>query len=135
MLHIGGTRENGSHKGFGLALMNEIICNELTGLGPGPLLGRPGGHFFQAYDIGAFTDPEKFKQDMDDLLTFIAEVPPAKGSVRVVYAGLLEDEEFQQRSKQGIPYHTEVIEWFESYCGEVGISCEFELIEPSPSDS
>ena len=135
MLHIGGTRENGSHKGFGLALMNEIICNELTGLGPGPLLGRPGGHFFQAYDIGAFTDPEKFKQDMDDLLTYIAEVPPAKGSDRVVYAGVLEDEEFRKRSKQGIPYHTEVIEWFESYCGEVGISCEFELIEPSPSHS
>ncbi len=131
MLHIGGTRENGSHKGFGLALMNEIICNELAGLGPGPIQRRAGGHFFQAYDIAAFTDPEKFKQDMDDLLTYIAEVPPAEGSDRVVYAGLLEGEEHEKRSAHGIPYHTEVIRWFESYCGEVGIPCDLELVGTS----
>ena len=29
MLPIGGTRENGSHKGFGLGLMNEIIVQRV----------------------------------------------------------------------------------------------------------
>ena len=123
LLHIGGTRENGSHKGFGLALMNEIICNELSGYGPGPVHGTPGGHFFQAYDIEAFTDREKFLDDMDDLLKFIVDVPPASGFDRVIYAGLVENEDEKKRMKDGIPYHREVIEWFESYCAEVGIEC------------
>ncbi|MBG81677.1 MAG: Ldh family oxidoreductase [SAR202 cluster bacterium] len=123
LLHIGGTRENGSHKGFGLALMNEIICNELSGYGPGPVHSTPGGHFFQAYDIEAFTDREKFLDDMDDLLKFISEIPPARGFERVIYAGLMEYEDEKKRMKDGIPYHREVIEWFESYCYEVGIEC------------
>ena len=124
LLHIGGTRENGSHKGFGLALMNEIICNELSGYGPGPIRRTPGGHFFQAYDIEAFTAREKFLDDMDELLKYIADVPPARGFERVVYAGLLEDEEEKKRLEDGIPYHREVVEWFESYCAEAGIECD-----------
>jgi LDH2 family malate/lactate/ureidoglycolate dehydrogenase len=124
LLHIGGTRENGSHKGYGLALMNEIICNELSGYGPGPVVGGSGGHFFQAYDIEAFTDTEKFKDDMDALLQYIVDVPPAKGFERVLYAGLKEDEDEKERMKTGIPYHKEVIEWFESYCVEAGIECD-----------
>lgn len=123
LLHVGGTRENGSHKGYGLALMNEIICNELSGYGPGPVHRTPGGHFFQAYDIEAFTDREKFLDDMDDLLKFIKAVPPAKGFDRVYYAGLMEDEDEKKRLKEGIPYHYEVIDWFESYCAEAGIEC------------
>ena len=124
LLHIGGTRENGSHKGYGLALMNEIICNELSGYGPGPIVGGSGGHFFQAYDIEAFTDAEKFKDDMDALLQYIVDVPPAKGFERVLYAGLKEDEDEKERLKTGIPFHNEVIEWFESYCAETGIECD-----------
>ena len=124
LLHIGGTRENGSHKGYGLALMNEIICNELSGYGPGPVVGGSGGHFFQAYDIEAFTDTEKFKDDMDALLQYIVDVPPAKGFERVLYAGLKEDEDEKERMKTGIPYHKEVIQWFESYCAEADIDCD-----------
>jgi LDH2 family malate/lactate/ureidoglycolate dehydrogenase len=124
MLPFGGTRENGSHKGYGLALMNEIICNELSGFGPGPVHGIPGGHFFQAYDIEAFTDTEKFMDDMDSLLQYIVDVPPAKGHERVLYAGLKEDEEEKERLERGIPYHFEVIDWYESYCAEAGIDCD-----------
>lgn len=125
LLHIGGTRENGSHKGFGFALMNEIICNGFAGMGPGPITGtRHGGHFFMAYQIEAFTDLEKFKTDMDELLQHISAVPPSKGFDRVVYAGLLEAEEEEKRLREGIPYHREVIEWFESYCSEAQIECD-----------
>lgn len=125
LLHIGGTRENGSHKGFGFALMNEIICNGFTGMGPGPVTGtRHGGHFFMAYQIEAFTDLAKFKSDMDLLLKHAIAIPPSKGFERVVYAGLLEAEEEEKRRLNGIPYHHEVIEWFESHCAEVGIECD-----------
>ena len=33
-------------------------------------------------------------------------------------------EEYTKRSQEGIPYHKEVIEWFENYCSEIGIDCE-----------
>lgn len=124
LLHIGGTRENGSHKGFGLALMNEIMCNGLSGYGPGPILRHQGSHFFAAYRIDAFTDLETFKDDMDRLLEAAVNIPPAKGQTRVVYPGVLEAEEVEKRSREGIPYHREVIEWFEGHCAEVGIDCD-----------
>ena len=29
-----------------------------------------------------------------------------------------------KRSEEGIPYHKEVIEWFENHCNEMGIDCD-----------
>ncbi len=124
MLPFGGTRENGSHKAYGIALMNEIFCNELSAMGPGPLLEHAGGSFFTAYDVAAFTDVEKFKDDMDRMLEALTSSPAAPGHKRVLYPGLSEHEEFQDRTRRGIPYHREVVEWFESYCAETGIKCE-----------
>ena len=37
---------------------------------------------------------------------------PAKGHDRVYYAGLIEHEETEKRREAGIPYHSEVVEWF-----------------------
>jgi len=121
MLPFGGTRENGSHKAYGIALMNEIWCNELSGMGPGPLLDHAGGSFFAAYSIEAFTDLKEFKKNMDRMLEECANCPPAPGFERVLYPGLSEHEEFVSRSRDGIPYHREVVDWFESYCAETGI--------------
>lgn len=114
-------RENGSHKAYGIALMNEIWCNELSGMGPGPLLDHAGGSFFAAYSIEAFTDLKEFKKNMDRMLEECANCPPAPGFERVLYPGLSEHEEFVSRSRDGIPYHREVVDWFESYCAETGI--------------
>ena len=124
LLPFGGTRENGSHKGFGLGMVVEIMTNELSGMGPAPLLKHEGSDFFAAYSIDAFTDTNKFKEDMDELLKRIVESKPASGYERVVYAGFLESEEYLKRSEEGIPYHKEVIEWFENHCNEIGIDCE-----------
>jgi hypothetical protein len=44
----------------------------------------------------------------------------------VVYAGLPEAEEVEIRQHEGIPYHREVIEWFESIKAELGLG--FELV-------
>lgn len=119
-LHFGGTRENGSHKGFGVALVNEIFTNELSGLGPGPFMKKSGGHFLVAYNIEAFTDREKFLDDMDALLKEIVNTPPVKGQERVIYPGLVEAEQFEERSKHGIPYHYEVVEWLNNHLAGIG---------------
>ena len=123
LLPFGGTRENGSHKGFGLGMVGEIMSNILSGAGPGLTSNHQGSDFFAAYSIDAFTDVKKFKENMDLLLNRVIKSKPATNYERVVYAGYLENEEFVKRSKEGIPYHKEVIEWFENYSSELGIEC------------
>ena len=124
MLPIGGTRENGSHKGYGLAAVVDIMCSVLSGLGAGFIALTPGYHL-AAYKIEAFTDVAKFKRDMDALLEGLAKTPPAPGHERVLYPGLLEAEDTEQRLAEGIPYHREVIEWFQSIGAELDLDFDF----------
>ena len=55
MTPMGGTRENSSHKGYGLACVIDILCNTISGIGAGFLTGG-GGLLFQAYDIASFCE-------------------------------------------------------------------------------
>ena len=121
MLPAGGTREIGSHKGFSLAMLVEILAGVLGGSGAGTFRRSQASHHFIAYDIEAFTDVEKFKSDMDEYMRSIKETKPAPGVNRVVYAGLPEYEEKIEREDHGIPYHPEVLDWFKGICAELGI--------------
>ena len=113
MLPFGGTRENGSHKGYGFAAIADIMSGILSGNGPGFLAGRGStSQFVMAFKIDAFTDLTQFKLDMDALLTKLSTMKPAPGHERVYYAGLIEHEETLRRKADGIPYHREVVEWF-----------------------
>ncbi len=121
-LPMGGTRELGSHKGYGLALMSEVLGTMLSGALPS-MVDPDGGskHSFAAFNIAAFTDVDAFKERMDRMLQLLRETPPAPGHERVLYPGLSEHEEMQDRRANGIPLHSEVIEWFEDICGELSI--------------
>ena len=121
MLPLGGTREIGSHKGYGLAVMVEILTTVLAGQGAGQQRRGGQAHHFLAYKIDAFTDLDVFKQDMDDYLRALRESPTAPGEERVYYAGLPEHEEEIQRREKGIPYHPEVVDWFEQVSKELEI--------------
>lgn len=122
-LPFGGTRENASHKGYGMMSMIDIMCNTMTGVGAGFLTGG-GGQMFVATDIQAFIDLDDYFDWMDKFLDGLKNTKPAKGHDRVLYPGLSEWEETQERSKNGIPYHREVIEWFESYAAEIGVEID-----------
>lgn len=121
MLPLGGTREIGSHKGFGLSFMIEILCGMLQGTGGGPHRRKGVAHYFMAIDISRFTDLDGFKKDMDDYLRSILDCKPAPGETRVVYPGYPEYEAELDRRELGIPYHPEVIEWFKKTTDELGI--------------
>lgn len=120
MLPLGGTREIGSHKGFGLMLMVEVLTALLAGLGAGPARGKAFAHAFIAFDVAAFTDLDAFKQDMDAYLKRLRACRPAPGEQRVVYPGMLENEIQAERAALGIPYHPEVIDWFRETCARLG---------------
>ena len=121
MLPLGGTREIGSHKGFGLTVMIEVLTSVLSGGAAGPDRRAAQAHHFLAYRIDAFTEIEQFKDDMDIYLRRLREAKTAPGAERVYYAGLPEHEEEVIRRERGIPYHPEVIEWFKGMISELGI--------------
>jgi L-2-hydroxycarboxylate dehydrogenase (NAD+) len=124
LLPLGGTREQGSHKGFGLGLMVEVLTTMLAGGVPDMVEDqRPlGRHYFAAYDIAAFGEPAEFKERMDAMLEALEATQPAPGYARVVYPGLLEAECEQERRANGIPLHREVIAWFDACTADLGLA-------------
>ena len=123
-LPLGATREVGSHKGYGLGCVVDILCGVLSGGGYGMTTGSEGNykHMVAAYKIDAFTPVDQFKEMMDEFLRTLRNTPPAPGHDRVFYAGLPEAEAEQERNARGIPLHREVIQWFRDICGEMGIA-------------
>ena len=120
---LGGTREQGSHKGYGFALMAEVLSTVLSGAVPTMLAPGSGSkNHFAAYDIAAFTDPEQFRDTMDAMLKALRTAEPAPDHDRVLYPGLSEAEETKKRREKGIPLHKEVIQWFAECTRELGVA-------------
>ena len=122
MLPSGGTREGGSHKGYSLAVMVDILCGVLAGNPPGFLRPRADvSHHFLAYKIEAFCDLAEFSAHMEAFLSGLRQTPPADGHDRVLYAGLAEHETEQDRRANGIPYHPDVVQYFIDTAGACGV--------------
>ncbi len=110
---VGGTRELGSHKGYGLAMMVEILCAVLTGAWSEPgetdTRGRPlkspnqTGHFFLAIDPNRLRDGEQFGEDLDRMIDMLHATPPVDPARPVLVAGDPEYAMFAERSETGVP--------------------------------
>ncbi|MDA0596329.1 MAG: Ldh family oxidoreductase [Chloroflexi bacterium] len=122
LLPWGSTRDLGSHKGYGMAVIGQVFSGILSaglfGISTPP---GNGSQFVAAFSIDAFRDVAEFKGSMDEFLTYLVNTPPAKGHDRVYYAGLPEHEETEIRERDGIPLHREVVEWFDSETSRLGL--------------
>jgi L-2-hydroxycarboxylate dehydrogenase (NAD+) len=126
-LPLGSTRELGSHKGYSLGVMVDILCGQLAfAPGFGSLERTRRAHFVAAYSVDAFGDVDEFKENMDGMLKGLAATKPAPGHDRVLYAGLPEHETRIERRENGVPLHPEVVEWFRGICAEFEIT--FDLV-------
>lgn len=121
VLPLGGTREMGSHKGYGLSVMVDILSSLLSGNTPRYEHARDMFHHFIAYRIDAFTDLEGFKDQMDAYMKTLRECPPAPGHDRVLYAGMPEAEAEAERRAKGIPYHPDVVAWHREMAEKLGV--------------
>ncbi len=112
----------GGYKGFGLALLVDILCSVLCGapFGDGVRDTKESSarvsHFFGAIKISSFRDPMDFKNDMDKMLSDLRKSPPAEDQERVLYAGLPEYEKEQESNKLGVPILKKI---YENLC-EIG---------------
>jgi LDH2 family malate/lactate/ureidoglycolate dehydrogenase len=129
ILPLGGSGEAfGGYKGYGLAVMVDILCGVLCGASFGPGLADTAtssgrvGHFFGAIRIDAFRDPQAFRRDMDRMLHDLRESPPAVGAERVYFAGQKEFEKEAECAQLGVPLLRKV---YDEIC-EIGREHEVE---------
>ena len=101
---LGNTREQGSHKGYGLAMMVDILCGVLSGGGFSRQLARGENMTcLMAVDIGRFRDIDDFKAMMDDMIGQLHSTPTLPGEEGVLVAGDPEAEATEDRLVNGVP--------------------------------
>jgi L-2-hydroxycarboxylate dehydrogenase (NAD+) len=127
---LGGTRELGGHKGYGLALLVDILSAVLSNANYGAkqeglMSMRPEpsnvGHFFMAFQVAGFRPVDEFGKTMEQALTSIKESPKAKGQERIFIHGEPEFEFEDERRKLGIPLHPLVLLGLTNLAKEAGI--------------
>lgn len=132
LLGLGGEGELlGGHKGYGLALMVDILCGVLAGAAyadavcPRTPDGRPLpsdiGHFFMALDVKTFRPLEEFWEDMDDLLRRLKDAEKAEGQARIYIHGEKEFETEEERHRHGVPLHSVVVRNLEEIAASLGL--------------
>ena len=123
LLPLGGTRDNGSHKGYALGGVVDILSAVLSGASYGPwvppfvsfidpLENQPGeglGHFLGAMRVDAFRPVDEFKSHMDNWISTFKNSKSMKGK-KVLVPGDPERELEIERMKNGIPLLQPVVE-------------------------
>ena len=126
---LGGSREQGGHKGYGLAVMVDILCGVLAGASWAAQTRRKDGlparsnvgHFLGAIDIARFRPLDLFKRDMDELLRALKESPKAEGEERIYVAGEPEWECEKLRRREGIPLAPGLVDQLRTVAAETGV--------------
>ena len=114
---LGGTRDLGAHKGYGLALMVEILCATLTGAS---LKSLDTGHFFLVLDPAAFRSREDFQSDLEDLLGRMRAIAPSDPAQPVLIPGDPEHDSVDRRRRDGIPMVQTLVDEVRTVCTQSG---------------
>jgi len=138
LLPLGSDRERGGHKGYGLAIMVDVLSAVLSGANWGPFtppfalrqevparsVGKGIGHFFGALRIDGFIDAAEFKRQMDDYIRTFRATKPAPGTNGPLIPGDPEREAEQVRRKKGVPLIIPVVEELRAISQKTGIPLE-----------
>jgi len=136
LLPLGGAgEESGGHKGYGLALLVDILSGVLPGSGyatniyPKTPEGQPlpanVGHFFGALRVDGFRPLEEFKASMDDIMHSLKSTPKAQGQERIYIHGEKEFEMADERRAHGIALHAKVVSDLRKIADETGVRFDF----------
>jgi L-2-hydroxycarboxylate dehydrogenase (NAD+) len=124
LLPLGGDREHGSHKGYGLGAIVDILSGVLSGANFGPwvppfatagfmqageTVGNGTGHFLGAMRVDAFRPAVDFTNDMDKWIRRFRSAKAVEGK-QVLIPGDPERELESIRREEGIPLLQPVVE-------------------------
>lgn len=124
LLPLGSDLERGSHKGYCLGSIVDILSGVLSGANYGPwvppfvaflplapnLVGDGIGHFFGAMRVDAFRPADEFKASMDTWIRRFRSAKTVEGQEKVLIPGDPEREYEAQRHQDGIPLLAPVVE-------------------------
>ncbi len=124
LLPLGSQPDLSSHKGYGLAVVVDILCGVLSGAGFSSILDQIGwtaGHFFLALQIEAFRPLSSFRAMMDEMIRTLKRADPAPGYERVYVHGEKELDAESDRLQNGIPLHPVVVDSLRGLATELGV--------------
>lgn len=124
LLPLGSDKDHGSHKGYGLGALVDILSGVLSGANYGPwvppfvaflpvlpdLPGKGIGHFLGAMDIDGFINRDVFGQRMDHWIQRFKTAQPVNANQPVIIPGEPEFHAHKTRSVSGIPLGEKVHE-------------------------
>ena len=136
MRPLGGDRAHGSHKGYGMGAVVDILSAVLSGANYGPWVppfvafidpapnpvGEGLGHFFGAMRIDAFRDTATFKEHMDKWIERFRASATVDGEEKVLIPGDPEREIAAQRLSNGIDLLDPVVEDLSKLGKNLGVS-------------
>lgn len=119
----------GGPKGFGLALVMDILAGALGGAALGRELARTHrpdapsriGHFFMAIDVGAFVPIDEMERRIDGMVRAIHESEPAEPGARLYLPGEIEWRLKQERLVAGIPLLDSIVGELEALSASLGL--------------
>jgi LDH2 family malate/lactate/ureidoglycolate dehydrogenase len=121
----------GGYKGFGLAMIVDILCGLFTGMPVGrdisdmyktPLSQkRYLGQFYMAIKITAFQPLDIFKKRMKKLMDDVRNEPKSDSNIAVMVPGDPEKKNFADRIKNGIPVKEHDLNAFKMFTDKYGI--------------
>lgn len=113
----------GGPKGYGLAVMLDILAGVLTGARFGAGLGPAGsGQFFLAIDVSRFMPLEEFYERMESLIDQLHGSVLAPGAERIYVSGEIEADSRTKRLAEGIPIEQDILDQLEAAALSAGIA-------------
>ncbi len=136
LLPLGSDRDHGSHKGYALGSMVDILSGVLSGANYGPWVppfpayvampeNQPGkgiGHFLGAMRIDAFQPADEFKAHMDRWIERFRNTEAIDVNQPVLVPGDPEREMEKKRMKNGIPLLDVVVQDLEKVGKDFGLT-------------
>jgi len=133
LLPLGSDFDHGSHKGYCLGSVVDILSAVLSGANYGPWVppfvafldppsdpvGEGIGHFFGAMRIDAFRPAEDFLNNMDNWISRFRNASRINPEQEVIIPGDPERLAEIKRREQGIPLHEKVIEDLKQLANEM----------------
>ncbi len=132
ILPLGGEGELFSgYKGYGMAVLVDILCGVLSGGAYGDMVDSKGpsgenqpaqvAHFFMAINIENFVEMEVFQDKMDDLIDRLKASARAEGASRIFIHGEKEYELYEKHKKEGVPLQEKVYDTLKSIGAQRGV--------------
>ena len=126
ILPLGGSSPaTGSHKGYGLALIVEILSSIIAGGATSNHVSKNGlgdtSQSFFALDYGMFGDKAAMRESLSTLLQELRDSAKAEGRTRIYTSGEMEVDSRNEKLKNGIPVNDSTLTELRTVGGELGL--------------